>query len=488
MLIEIKDLSINYNTNEVVKNISLQVDAGQWILLSGPSGCGKSTLARAITGIIPHAINANISGSIKINGKDIKHKALSELSQLIGIVFQNPGSQLFHLNVEDEISFGVRNLGYSENEVIRRTDWAIEAVGLRHLRESNPAELSGGQKQCVAIAAVLAMRPSILVLDEPSASLDLPNTYKVMETLKILRDQFGITIIMIEHRLSAFMQSVDRVLLMDDGEIVHDGNVEEIFSHNEVCSDLGIRRPADMPMTPWEKLIHPNGFSNSLEKPLLELEQVFAGWNGTDVLKGISFSVYPGDFLAVVGANGVGKSTLAMVAAGMLKPRLGKVRFLNVRKPKPGLDVALLFQNASDQLFTDTVNDEISFGPLNYSCYNEKVHFSTLKNVDLDEIKNQRPTLLSVGQQQRTALGACLSLRPRLIILDEPTLGQDWKHLQQLMDFLKKLNQEGSAVLLISHDYKIVHRYANRLMLMENGRIKIMGKLQNKREEINDEV
>jgi len=395
----------------------------------------------------------------------------------VGMVFQNPGSQLFHLRVEDEIAFGPRNLGFDEEQVRERTGWALEATGIQDLRDRRPSELSGGQKQCVAIASVLAMHPKILVLDEPTASLDLPNTFKVLETLNVLRDHYGITILMIEHRVAAAMQRVDRVILMDAGRIVVDGTPEDVFADRQRRDDLGLRRPAEHPMTPWKGLIQPNGKRDESQQPLLSLEGIFAGYNGKNVLEDISLSIYPGDFMALVGANGVGKSTLALVAAGLLKPRQGKVKFGGGKKPQPGLDVGLLFQDAANQLFTDAVGDEVAFGPNNYGCFQKENHLQILHEADLFDLIQRRPSDLSVGQQQRTALASCLSLHPQLVILDEPTLGQDWKHLQKMMDYLQKLNRDGTAVLLISHDYKLVHRYANRMVLIEEGKIKITGKL-----------
>ena len=481
-MIEIHNLSVSYGEIQALHNVALKVEPGQWVLVSGPSGCGKSTLAKSISGIIPHAVQANIRGSLRVGGIDTQERKLPEIAQHVGMVFQNPASQLFHLRVEDEIAFGPRNLGLDEAQVRERTGWALEATGIQNLRNRKPSDLSGGQKQCVAIASVLAMRPKVLVLDEPTASLDLPNTFKVLETLNVLRDHYGITILMIEHRLAAAMQRVDRVILLDEGSIVVNGTPQDVFADRQRRDDLGLRRPAELPMTPWKGLIQPNGNRAGNQQPLLSLEGVYAGYNGKNVLEDIHLSIYPGDFMAIVGANGVGKSTLALVAAGLLKPRQGKVKFIGGKKPQPGLDVGLLFQDASDQLFTDAVGDEVAFGPNNYGRFQKQNHLNILQEADLLNLIRRRPSDLSVGQQQRTALASCLALCPRLVILDEPTLGQDWRHLQQLMDYLQKLNHKGTAVLLISHDYKLVHHYANQMVLMEDGKIKITGRLNNKLE------
>jgi len=195
----------------------------------------------------------------------------------------------------------------------------------------------------------------------------------------------------------------------------------------------------------------------------------------------VSVDLYPGDLVALVGDNGAGKSTLALAACGLLKPLAGRVQFLGGKRPRPGLDVAMLFQDPGEQLFTDLVDDEVAYGPRNYGCYDEEQHQATLAEADLVGLRERRPLSLSVGQQQRTALAACLALRPRLLILDEPTLGQDWRHLSRLMDFLMLLNRTGSAILLISHDYKLVHHYARRAILMDKGRVKAVGHLAQQR-------
>jgi energy-coupling factor transport system ATP-binding protein len=477
-MIQIHGLTVRYGQVPAVQNVSLQVAAGECVLVTGPSGCGKSTLARILCGLIPQAIPAQVHGQVSVAGLDILTQPILAIAQRVGIVFQRPASQLFHLRVEDEVAFGPRNLGLDEKEIRQRTEWALQATGLSDLRCERPAALSGGQKQCLAIASALAMRTQVLVLDEPTASLDVPNTRRVIETLARLRAEYGITIILIEHRLAEAAQLAGRVILMDAGRILADGSPQEIFANRELRLRLGLRRPAEVPQVSWDILIQSNGRPSPADAPLLELENVSAGFNGRAVIRDIQVSFYAGEFVALVGDNGAGKSTLALTAAGLIKPQTGVVRFCNGARPRPGLDVALLFQDPLEQLFTDSVDEEVAFAPGNYGCFDPGLQAQILQEADLWELRQRRPQSLSVGQQQRTALASCLGLRPRLLILDEPTLGQDWGHLQRLMNYIQELNRQGTTILLISHDYKLVHHYARRVILLRDGRIEQIGRLQ----------
>jgi energy-coupling factor transporter ATP-binding protein EcfA2 len=477
-IIHIENLSVSYGPVAALDDICLDISEGECVLVSGPSGCGKSTLGRVMCGLIPHAIPAQVSGKVRVAGLDALAHPIPEIAQQVGMVFQRPASQLFHLRVEDEVAFGARNLGLPENEIAERTAWALQATGLLDLRGERPSTLSGGQKQCVAIAAALAMCTQVLVLDEPTASLDVPNTRRVIDTLAALQHEYGITIVLIEHRLAEAAQLAQRVILMEDGRIHADGLPQEIFASRELRDRLGLRRPTEEPSVAWDRLIQSNGNHIPGARPLLVMEGISAGFNGQAVIHDIHLEFYPGEFLALVGDNGAGKSTLAMVAAGLLKPQSGRVRFENGSKPRPGLDVALLFQDPQEQLFTDSVEEETAFGPGNYDCFDPALHNQILHEADLWDLRARRPLALSVGQQQRTALAACLSLRPRLLILDEPTLGQDWGHLQRLMNYLRELNHQGTTILLISHDYKLVHHYAQRVILIDKGRVERVGKIQ----------
>jgi energy-coupling factor transport system ATP-binding protein len=346
-----------------------------------------------------------------------------------------------------------------------------------HLREKNPATLSGGQIQRLAIAAALAKDPKILVLDEPTASLDVSGTQMVINILETLKKQYGISIILIEHRLAEVRRLADRVVIMEEGRIAVQGPFDAVLGNQATLRRYGLRRSTAEIRTDWSGLLMPNQPQPGDQKPFLDVKNLSAGYDGQAIVHDINLQVFQGEFVALVGDNGTGKSTLALAAAGLLKPLRGSVSINGSARPRPGLDIALLFQNPADQLFTDSVDEEVAFGPRNYRRYDAETHAVTLASADLSHLRARRPFTLSIGQQQRTALASCIALLPQLVILDEPTLGQDWFHLQQLMDRLVYLNQQGTAILLITHDYKLVYHYAERVLLMEKGRIVLDGKI-----------
>jgi len=476
--IDINNIKVSYvSTEYVLDELSLQVAEGEWILITGPSGCGKTTLARVISGLIPHAISASIWGELEVDGIEILKVPLAEIAKHVGMVFQNPSSQLFHLTVEEELAFGPRNLGLSEGEVQQRVNWIISEMGLQDLRGKCPSKLSNGQKQLVATSAVLAMQPKVLVLDEPTASLDISSTSHLMSALARMIKRYGITIVMIEHRLTTAIKNVDRVCVMNAGRIAVQGSPGKVFSDLDLRKTYGLRRLVDAPMSSWHKLIKKDGQKKRTDQRILEIKNVSAGYEGQIVLKDINLSIYPGEFVSLVGENGAGKSTLGLVAAGLLKPQSGKVVYREGKSQRAGLDIALLFQNPQEQLFTNSVDEEVAFAPKNFNCFDSKIHNILMNEADLALFADKHPYALSVGQQLRTALAACVAIQPSLVILDEPTLGQDWEHLSRLMNYLKTLNEFGTAILLVSHDYKLVHRYAHRVLLMEEGRIILNGYL-----------
>jgi energy-coupling factor transporter ATP-binding protein EcfA2 len=474
-MIHVRNLTVSYTDQAVLQDISFDVQPGECLVVTGPSGCGKSTLARVLTGLIPQVIPAEISGRVEVAGLNVTRCPMAETAQTVGVIFQNPKAHLFHLRVADEVAFGPYNLGLSAEEVKGRVNWALEAVGLGDLPDQNPVSLSGGQMQRLAIASALAMRPRVLVLDEPTASLDVSGTTSLIDALVRLRSEYGLTIVLIEHRLAEIRHLANRVMVMDEGCLVAEGSFETVMGDHDLLRRYGLRRPTENALMSWPDLLTPGGQPSADVQPLLEFQHLAAGYNGLPAIHDINLKLHAGEFAALVGDNGSGKSTLALAAAGLIRPLSGRLLFNKGVRVRPGLDISLLFQNPADQLFTDSVDEEVAFGPRNYRIFEKTWHEQTLANADLISLRERRPFSLSVGQQQRTALATCLALHPRLVILDEPTLGQDWRHLQQMMDFLGWLNGQGMAILLITHDYKLVYRYARRVILMDAGRISLDG-------------
>jgi len=477
-VIGVRDLTVSYGSLPALQGLSLQVEAGEFVLLTGPSGCGKTTLARVISGLIPHVYRARIEGTVSVAGLDPRTVSLPQVAAHAGLVFQNPAVQLFNLAVEDEVAFGPRNLGLDEAEVMRRVAWSLASVGAEHLRGRTVRALSSGEKQRVAIATVLAMGSRLLVLDEPTSSLDPPGARLVLETLERLHADQGVTLLLIEHRLGAVARLARRAAILHQGQLVAEGDASEVLSDQVVMDQLGLRADAPAWRLDWEEALRLRRYAPPAGgTPLVVLEGVAAGYREQLVLRDLDLAIYPGEFVALVGDNGAGKTTLARVIAGLLRPRAGRVRFAVGRRLQLGRHVGLLFQDPLDQLFCDTVDEEVAFGPRNWGVFDPAGHAETLAHTGLTALAGRSTYALSSGQQQRTALAAILALRPRLILLDEPTLGQDWGHMSRLMAFVQELNRSGAAILLITHDHRLVREYAQRVLLLREGRIAADGVL-----------
>jgi energy-coupling factor transporter ATP-binding protein EcfA2 len=465
-MIQVDDLTVYYGQHRVLGELSLSIRPGEFVLVTGPSGSGKSTLLRALAGLIPHSSLARMEGRVAVDGLDTRQHTLPVLAGHVGLVFQNPATQLFCLRVEEEVAFGPRNLGLPPDEVARRVEWALAAAGLEHLRGCRVNTLSDGEKQRLAIAAVLAMAPRILILDEPTSNLDLVSTRQVLSTLERLRRESS-TVVIAEHKTGEVGRLADRVLILEKGQPVADGPPEEVFARQELLHRLGVRRPTNPPQSDWADFIAPKDDDPPAGELLVELAGVVAGYGKRQVLAGLDLCIRRGELVALMGDNGAGKTTLARLLAGLMKPRQGKVQVRG--------QVGLLFQNPLEQLFCETVEEEVAFGPRNYGLLTPALLEDTLATADLGSLRHRRIHALSGGEQQRTALASVLALQPDLLILDEPTMGQDWGHLSAFMDHVSRLNGRGMAILLITHDYELVHCYAQRVLLLRNGRIAITG-------------
>ncbi len=468
-MIRVEHLSVHYGPRRALDDVGLRIAEGEFVIVTGPSGCGKTTLAHCLNGLIPHTVPARLSGEVVVDGLPAATSSVAALATSVGLVFQNPANQLFNLNVDEEVAFGPRNLGLEEPEVTRRVDWALEATGITGLRGRSIHKLSGGEKQRLAIAAVLAMGPRLLILDEPTSSLDVRGTRELMATLAELNVVSGVTILVIEHRLGEVTQLARRAVVLAEGQIVADGPTDEVFGRRELLSRYGLRRPADAVQDDWKALLAPN--RKPAGPPIIELQNIEAGYGRTTVLQDLCLTLYEGEFAAVVGDNGAGKSTMARLLAGLIKPRKGALRLGNGNRIEQRSDIGLLFQNPLHQLFCETVDEEVGFGPRNFGRFDREKLTPILDATQLAPYRARSVHSLSSGQQQRTALAAVLALEPRLVILDEPTMGQDWGHLSRFMDFLGALNRLGTTILLITHDYKLVHRYVQRILLLRDGHI-----------------
>ncbi|MFQ6102002.1 MAG: ABC transporter ATP-binding protein [Anaerolineae bacterium] len=455
-MIQVCGLDVRYPEAHALRGVDLSIPSGSFVLVGGPAGGGKSTLAHALMGLIPQTIPAEVRGLVSVEGMDPRRHSVAQIATRVGFVFQNPATQLFNATVEEEVAFGPRNLGLSPDEVAVRVEVGLVATECAHLRHRAVRHLSSGEGQRVAIAAALAMRPTTLILDEPTANLDAKGIHLVVEALVRLHRWLQVTVVVIEHRVEPFLPYADRLVWLADGRIVTYGPPAETLARVQ---------PTPPPRLPP---------SVPADEPLVTLQGITAGYNGRPVLQNCSLTLHRGNFAALVGPNGAGKTTLARVLAGFLRPRRGRVAW---HTNGQGRRVGFLQQTPLHQLVCDTVEEEVCFGPRNLGMERAGEVEEVLARTGLLALHHRPTRALSVGQQQRTALAATLSLHPTLLILDEPSVGQDWQHLTQVMDFLADLNQAGQTILLITHDQRLVERYANRVWQM------VGGKMQDAREQ-----
>ncbi len=454
-VIEVSGLDVRYPNAHALRGVDLSVGQGSFVVIGGPSGGGKSTLARAVVGLLQGEevpVPAEVTGKISVAGLRPGRHGVPQMATQVGLVFQNPSTQLFNATVEDEVAFGPRNLGLSAAEISDRVSYALEATNSLCLSDRSVRHLSAGEQQRVAIAASLAMNPRVLILDEPTANLDGEGTRSVVTTLARLQRQLGVTIVVIEHRLESFLPLAERLIWLQGGCVVDDGPPEEVLERQG--EKLPSRRPREA----------------SVRDPLVSVEDVTAGYDGRTVLRDCSVTLGEGEFGALVGPNGAGKSTLARVLAGLLRPRGGRVVWHRKRGRRPR--VGLVAQNPLHQLVCHSVEEELRFGPRNLGVERDEDVAALLGRMDLGRLRERPTQALSVGEQQRSVLAATVGLRPHLLILDEPTLGQDRRHLSEIMEVISELNGEGQTVLLITHDRQLVAEYARRVWEMRGGAIR----------------
>jgi energy-coupling factor transport system ATP-binding protein len=495
----IENLSFQYRTRPelAIENISFELKPGEMLLIAGSSGCGKTTLARCINGLIPRSYRGKREGRVLLHGKDVAEMQIAEVAQTVGTLLQDPERQIVASNVFNEVAFGPENLGLPRGEIIARVDAAMKRLKLEYLRERETFNLSGGEKQKVALAGVLTMNPSILMLDEPLASLDPASAHEALEVFRSLADE-GKTVILIEHRVEdAIAANPDRLLYMEDGRVKYLGPIRDLpkeIDHHQVklpaqwvVERAKAEKQAAVP-APRPKVQKEN-------EPLVVFEDVDFRYNDESplILQNVNLKIHRGDLIAVLGPNGAGKSTLVKHSIGLLKPTRGRVLVEGQDTRKMSVaqiahTLGYVFQSPTHMLYAPTVREELEFGPKNLGYSPdiiEKAVAESVSTVNLGGLEEYPPLGLSFGQQKRTTIAAVLAMQSRIMILDEPTAGQDYANYTRFMDALCLPAAQGAqslvsanfaATLFITHDLDLAVTYANRVLLFGDKHIAADGK------------
>jgi energy-coupling factor transport system ATP-binding protein len=486
---------------EALADVELRVRRGEMVAVLGASGAGKSTLLKAANRIVPCLVRAEVRGVLRLFGADAARLHVRDLADRIGFVFQDFEAQLFSTSVAEEILFGLEQLGVAPQAMDARIDAALVRVGLEGFGRRDPATLSGGEKQRLAIAAVLALDPELWLLDEPSTDLDPAGRRDLFALLARLRSQGG-TFVVVEHDLEAMM-GADRWVMLDRGRIALEGSPAALLARPDALPGLGVRAPElavvsqRLGLDPWpldvesvaarirERGLRVRAAAGTMpargDPPLLEARGLSFRYEGQarDALRAVDVAIRAGEFVALVGANGSGKSTLAKLLGGLLPVGVEVVRFrgralgaLSARERATA--VGYVFQNPDEQIFAATVAEEIGFGPVQMGMSSADVESRVRAAVDavgLAGLEARDPFLLGKGERQKVAVASILALRPEVLILDEPTTGLDYHDQRALLDVLESLHAGGQAIVTITHVPWVVGSYAERAIVMQDGRM-----------------
>jgi energy-coupling factor transporter ATP-binding protein EcfA2 len=520
VLVKIENLSYHPMgaDHDILKEVNLQIEKGDFILLLGPSGCGKSMLTRCMNGLIPHLDEGELRGVVRVQGKDTREHKIHEFSSVIGMVFQNPDDQIVSLIVVDEVAWGVENQGLSRELIIQRVTRALDLLGITDIKDRLTFAISGGQKQKVSIASNLAMEQVMLILDDPTTDLDPICKGEVIQAMAKLHAELGITFLVIEHDLNDLIELANRIVLMENGQVILEGTPGEMLTHHyDKLVDLGVNIPQHAEIAHFildrlgSQVECPGDKEGAFEllrqyvekypalprkakkeviewgETVIKVEHMDFSYNSrSKILSDLNFEVKKGEFLAIVGANGSGKSTLVNNFTGLLKPDKGQVLINGHDTKKMKMsellrDLGYVFQNPDHQLFANTVFAEVAFSlQLRKVAENEVTNRveETLKFMDLWNLRDRHPSSLSRGQRQKLAVATALIHKPNIMLLDEPTTGQDRISLNSLMTLMINLNREGNTTIMVTHDMDIVAAYATRVMVMSNGRFVFDGRLE----------
>ncbi|PFO64680.1 ABC transporter ATP-binding protein [Bacillus cereus] len=508
-IISFEQFSFQYEhaAQPTVKDITFHIYPGEKVLIAGRSGSGKSTLAHCINGLIPFSYEGISTGNILIAGKDPRKGSIFKQSKQVGTILQDQDAQFIGLTVEEDVAFYLENECVNQNTMKKIVSDSLKKVKMHSFHKQSPHELSGGQKQTVSLAGLLTTNADILLFDEPLANLDPVSSLHTIELIKDIHKQYNKTIVIIEHRIEEMLNlDLDKIILMDDGEIITIGTPEEILTSN-ILPSIGLREPMyieglkKLPFDGNNAGIYPleNLQSESVSsainewmekqvfckstptnKELLKVENLsFSYPNKQKVLENVNFSIKEGEIVALLGHNGAGKSTLAHSLIGINKTKNDSILFdgVNINSwsiRKRGEIISYVMQNPNHMITQPTVIEEVSFSLKLKKVSKEEIKLraeETLKVCGLYPFRNWPIQALSYGQKKRVTIASVLTTNPKLIILDEPTAGQDYYHYKQFMSFIKKLAAKGISFIFITHDMNLALEYADRAIVLHEGKI-----------------
>lgn len=510
-IISFKNFSFQYRAQKkpTLKEINLDIYPGERVLIAGPSGCGKSTLAGCINGLNPFSNPGECSGELIVDGVDAPKSSIFQLSAYVGTVLQDPDGQFIGLTVGEDIAFALENSCMPQDEMHEITRHAAELVGIQDHLDFAPHELSGGQKQRVSLAGVMVDQVKILLFDEPLANLDPATGKQTIELIDEIQEKTDTTVVIIEHRLEDVLwRDVDRIVLMGDGEILADLHPDELLS-TRLLEENGIREPlyltalryAGVELAPAKKPAHvdsvvideadrkkmtdwfwsrPAAEAEKEHEPLLEVRNLTFGYErGRQTLRDVSLTIHKGEMVSIVGKNGAGKSTFSKLVCGFETPDSGEILFQgrdllqeNIRHRAK--HIGYVMQNPNQMISKTMIFDEVALSLRNMGKSEEEIREKveeTLKVCGLFPFRNWPVSALSFGQKKRVTIASVLVQDPELIILDEPTAGQDFHHYTEIMEFLRGLNEKGVTVVMITHDMHLMLEYTPRALVFADGRL-----------------
>lgn len=525
-MIEIQELTFKYAEakKNALENVTLNIQKGDFVGIIGESGAGKTTLCSCLNALIPHHYTGDFYGSVKVEGQDTFDVKPDKLALKVGSVFQDIESQIVSYFVEDEILFGLENFGVPANQIEERITEALEALGISELRHREISTLSGGQKQKVVFASIIALKPDYLILDEPTGELDPASSLQIFKLLKKLNEERGITVIVAEQKIMLLCEFVKKLIVLEKGTVVHYGEIRSTLTHQREMEEAGINCPRVLTLTGkmMEEGLTPSGMkteericlntqeaadfikrmmgnnchvktdNDSLkpsqepvtepsEQPVLEFKNVCFSYNETANVHDLNVKIQKGDFTAITGSNGAGKSTFSKLCNGLLQPSAGDVFVLgqNTKRNKVSSlakHIGFLFQNPDRQICCSTVEEEIAFSLKNNGLSKEEIQSkveATIKEFGFDA--KTEPFNMSRGQRQRLCLACLIALNPEILILDEPTTGLDYRECMEMMNRIRELNENGTTVIMVCHDMEVVLDFAKSVIVMNRGEILAQG-------------